>query len=52
MLFYKFQVTFEMKADKMGGNAFESRRALKFHLGDLSAALSEGIDGDKVQQNF
>ena len=49
MLFYKFQVTFEMKADKMGGNAFESRRALKFHLGDLSAALSEGIDGDKVR---
>ena len=49
MLFYKFQVTFEMKPDKTGVNSPEARRAFKFHLGDLSAALSEGIDGDKIR---
>lgn len=49
MLFYKFQLTFELKSDKIVVNALESRRAFKFHLGDLSAALSEGIDGDRVR---
>ena len=46
MLFYKFQITCELK-DKAGST--EARRAFKFRLGDLSAALSEGIDGDKVR---
>lgn len=49
MLFYKFQITFELKTDKGVGNSIEARRAFKFHLGDLSGALSEGIDGDKVR---
>ena len=49
MLFYKFQITCELKADKNIGNSIEMKRAFKFHLSDLSAALSEGIDGDKVR---
>lgn len=49
MLFYKFQATFELKSDKIVVNALEARRAFKFHLGDLSAALSEGVDGDRVR---
>ena len=49
MLFYKFQMTCELKIDKGGGNPLEARRAFKFHLSDLSAALSEGIDGDRVR---
>lgn len=49
MLFYKFQITLELKPDKSNGNSLETRRAFKFHLNDLSAALSEGIDGDKIR---
>ena len=49
MLFYKFQVTFDMKHVKAEGNLHETRRSFQFRLGDLSAALSEGIDGDKVR---
>ena len=49
MLFYKFQMTCELKVDKTGGNSFDGRRTFKFHLSDLSAALAEGIDGDKVR---
>ncbi|MBR0287659.1 MAG: AAA family ATPase [Selenomonadaceae bacterium] len=49
MLFYKFQITCELKSDKIIGNSLEARRALKFQLSDLSAALAEGIDGDKVR---
>ena len=49
MLFYKFQVTCELKSDKVSVNPIESRRAFKFQLNDLSSALSEGIDGDKVR---
>ena len=49
MLFYKFQVTCELKGDRVGGNSTEARRAFKFQLNDLSAALSEGIDGDKIR---
>lgn len=49
MLFYKFQMTCELKIDKGDGHSLESRRALKLHLSELSSALSEGIDGDKVK---
>ncbi|MBD3879986.1 MAG: AAA family ATPase, partial [Quinella sp. 1Q5] len=49
MLFYKFQVTCELKGDRVGGNSMEARRAFKFQLNDLSSALSEGIDGDKIR---
>lgn len=49
MLFYKFQVTCELKPGKGDGNSIEARRAFKFHFSDLSAALSEGIDGEKVR---
>lgn len=49
MLFYKFQITCELKVDKVGGSSSEAKRAFKFHLGDLSAALSEGIDGERVK---
>ena len=49
MLFYKFQITCELKADKNTGNSIEVKRSFRFHLTDLSAALSEGIDGDKVR---
>ena len=38
-----------MKPEKNIGNSLEAKRAFKFRLGDLSAALSEGIDGDKVK---
>ncbi|MBR6886876.1 MAG: hypothetical protein IKN16_00305, partial [Selenomonadaceae bacterium] len=49
MLFYKFQVTCEFKFPKNVSNSFENSRAFKFQLGELSGALSEGIDGDKVR---
>ena len=49
MLFYKFQVTCEFKSPKNASNSFENSRAFKFQLGELSGALSEGIDGDKVR---
>ncbi|MBR2774491.1 MAG: AAA family ATPase [Selenomonadaceae bacterium] len=49
MLFYKFQVTCELKVDRGNGNPMEARRAFKFQLNDLSSALSEGIDGDKIR---
>ena len=49
MLFYKFQITCELKTDKLTGNSLEARRALKFQLSDLSTALAEGIDGDRVR---
>ena len=49
MLFYKFQITCELRIDKSGVNPLEARRAFKFQLNDLSAALAEGIDGDKVR---
>ena len=46
MLFYKFQMTCELKIDKGVG---EPKRAFKIQLSDLSAALAEGIDGDRVK---
>ena len=49
MLFYKFQITCELKIDKAGNDSPEAKHALKFRLNDLSSALSEGIDGDKVR---
>ena len=49
MLFYKFQITCELKVDKTVGSSIESKRSLKFQLSDLSSALSDGIDGDKVK---
>lgn len=47
MLFYKFQVTCDPKGNK--GINMDNHRAFKFQLNDLSAALSEGIDGEKVK---
>jgi len=49
MLFYKFQITCELKIDKADADSPEAKRTLKLRLGDLSTALSEGIDGDKVR---
>ena len=49
MLFYKFQVTCELKLGKGDANPLETRRTFKFHLNDLSAALSEGIDGERIR---
>ncbi len=46
MLFYKFQMTCELKIDK---GVDEPKRAFKIQLSDLSAALAEGIDGDRVK---
>lgn len=47
MLFYKAQINCTMKND--GGNSIEARRAWRNQLGELSAALSEGIDGERVK---
>ena len=47
MLFYKCQITCTMKTDT--GNSIESRRAWRNQLSELSAALSEGIDGESVK---
>ena len=49
MLFYQFQLVCELKAEMFSPTSFEARRALKMQLCDLSAALSEGIDNDRVK---
>ena len=40
MLFYKFQITCELKIDKAGNDSPEAKHALKFRLNDLSAACT------------
>ncbi|MBQ6005454.1 MAG: AAA family ATPase [Selenomonadaceae bacterium] len=47
MLFYKFQITCELKIES--GTTPEAKHAFKFHISDLSAALSEGIESEKVK---
>ena len=47
MLFYKAQINCTMKIDT--GNSIESRRAWRNQLGELSATLSEGIEGESVK---
>ena len=49
MLFYKFQMDCYCARNSIGGEISEDRRAWRMQLGDLSAALSEGIDGEKVR---
>lgn len=49
MLFYKFQMTCEMKAKKVEGEYEDSRRSWRMKLGELSATMSEGIDGEKIR---
>ena len=46
MLFYNFQVSCESQPVKSG---FEGKRAERMQLGELSSALSEGIDGERVR---
>ena len=48
MLFYKCQINCVLKSSD-NGNSLEARRAWRTQLSDLSTALSEGIDGDKVR---
>ena len=48
MLFYKCQINCMMKTE-IGGNNVEGRRAWRNQLGELSTALSEGIDGERVK---
>ena len=49
MLFYKFQMDCYCARSSIGGELPEDRRTWRMQLGDLSAALSEGIDGDKIK---
>lgn len=49
MLFYKFQMDCYYARNSIGGEITEDRRTWRMQLGDLSAALSEGIDGEKVR---
>ncbi len=49
MLFYKFQMDCYCARNLIGGEVVEDRRAWRMQLGELSAALSEGIDGEKVR---
>lgn len=49
MLFYKFQMNCYCARSSIGGELPEDRRTWRMQLGDLSAALSEGIDGDKIK---
>lgn len=49
MLFYKFQMNCYCARSSIGGELPEDRRTWRMQLGDLSAALSEGIDGDKIR---
>ncbi|MBR4905099.1 MAG: AAA family ATPase [Selenomonadaceae bacterium] len=49
MLFYKFQMSCHCARSSIGGELPEDRRTWRMQLGDLSAALSEGIDGEKVK---
>lgn len=48
MLFYKCQINCTLKME-LGGNSIEARRAWRNQLCELSAALSEGIDGERVR---
>ena len=49
MLFYKFQMNCYCARSSIGGELPEDRRTWRMQLGELSAALSEGIDGDKIK---
>jgi Holliday junction resolvasome RuvABC ATP-dependent DNA helicase subunit len=49
MLFYNFQMNCYCARSSIGGELPEDRRTWRMQLGDLSATLSEGIDGDKVK---
>ena len=48
MLFYNFQISFDSRDSKANTN-FEGKRAERMRLGELSSALSEGIDGERVR---
>jgi len=48
MLFYKVQMDCYCAKNSMG-EISEDRRTWRMQMGDLSAALSEGIDGEKVK---
>lgn len=48
MIFYKCQVNCSWKI-AANDNSLESRRIWRTQLGELSTALSEGIDGEKVR---
>lgn len=48
MLFYNFQISCEIQNHK-AENGFEGKRAERMRLGELSSALSEGIDGERVR---
>ncbi len=48
MLFYNFQINFDSQNSK-GNTNFEGKRAERMRLGELSSALSEGIDGERVR---
>ena len=48
MLFYKCNITCTMTSET-GGNSAEVRRTWRNQLGELSAALSEGIDSERVK---
>ncbi len=49
MIFYKFQMDCYCARSSIGGEIPEDRRTWRMQLGDLSAALSEGIDGEKIK---
>ena len=49
MLFYKFQMDCYCARSSTSGEISEERRTWRMQLGDLSAALSEGIDGEKIK---
>lgn len=52
MLFYKFQITCDLQEEKSDNSIesrLEARRAFKLQLNEMSEALSEGIDGDRVK---
>lgn len=48
MLFYKCQINCILKPSD-NSNSLEARRVWRTQLSDLSSALSEGIDGEKVR---
>ena len=51
MLFYKFQIACDNKIVNVRNSegSLEGNRATRMRIGELSAALSEGIDGERVR---
>ena len=48
MLFYKFQMDCHFAKNSMG-EISDDRRSWRIQLNELSSALAEGIDGEKVK---